>query len=145
MSCVAVAVWELVIPMEMAEKLANLELAFYLKVGGLVCRMQCVLRHVVWLPINAQDYVYVLTYCSLWCLVCACVALQLSQNNHYVRPALCRRLKDPANASLFLVGCGAGLAAATPIYVTACLVQVRHMAWHSQLDSHMMLGTLTHN
>lgn len=37
MAC-AVHVWELVLPMAMAEKLANVPLSRYMQVGGPVCR-----------------------------------------------------------------------------------------------------------
>jgi hypothetical protein len=50
-----VHVWELVMPMEMARKLTNLDLAFYLKVGE-DSYAGCLALHTVWLPINAQDY-----------------------------------------------------------------------------------------
>jgi hypothetical protein len=51
-----------------------------------------------------------------------------------VRPIMCRRLRDPDSASLFLTGCGTGLMAAMQIYQAACFVNVRHMARHSQLE-----------
>lgn len=70
-----VRVWELVMPMEMAKKLANMPLSRYMKVGALACRVSCDAYH-LFADRCARLHVG-FTYRSVWCAMRACVALQL--------------------------------------------------------------------